>query len=310
MDVLFITSNRLGDAVLTTGLLGHLVETLPEARFTIACGPIPAPLFRTVPRLRRLIPMGKRRWSLHWFDLWRQVAGTRWDLVVDLRDSAVSRLVLARKRAVFRHGGPVRHKVEQLASVLRAEPPPAPRLWFDAPLRAEAERLTGPGPLLALGPAANWTGKEWPADRYAELADRLTGPGGPLSGARVLVLAGPGEAERCRPVLERLGAGRAVDLIGRTDPLLAGACIARAVLFVGNDSGLMHVAAASGTPTLGVFGPTPAEIYGPWGAHADHIIAQNVPGDSPEARMRRLSVDEVEAAVLGLLARTKGDAFW
>ncbi|QJE72490.1 glycosyltransferase family 9 protein [Aerophototrophica crusticola] len=309
MDVLFITSNRLGDAVLTTGLLGHLVDTLPAARFTVACGPIPAPLFRTVPRLARLIPLRKRRWSGHWLELWAQVVGTRWDLVVDLRDSAVSRLIPARRRAIFRNRKLGLHKVAELAGVLGVDPPPSPRLWLDAETQREAAARLGPGNFLALGPAANWTGKEWPAERYADLAERLTAPGTPLAGARVVVLAGPGEEQRCRPVLDRLG-DRAINLVGRTDPLLAGACVARARLFVGNDSGLMHVAAAVGTPTLGVFGPTPVETYGPWGEHCRYVLAPRVEGDTPEDRMRRITVEEVEQAALGLLARTPELAAW
>ena len=53
--ILFITSNRLGDAVLSTGLLDHLTGAYPDARLTIACGPLPAPLFRSVPGLERLM---------------------------------------------------------------------------------------------------------------------------------------------------------------------------------------------------------------------------------------------------------------
>ena len=56
-----------------------------------------------------------------------------------------------------------------------------------------------------------------------------------------------------------------LDLVGRIDPLEAAACLARCRLFVGNDSGLMHVAAAVGTPTVGLFGPSPVDHYRPWG---------------------------------------------
>ena len=49
MRILFITATRIGDAVLSTGLLAHLIEHHPEARITIACGPVAAPLFSAVP---------------------------------------------------------------------------------------------------------------------------------------------------------------------------------------------------------------------------------------------------------------------
>jgi heptosyltransferase III len=94
--ILFITSTRIGDAVLSSGLLAHLAAEHPGARITVACGPLAAPLFRAAPGVERVIVMAKRRFSLHWLDLWRQVAGTRWDLVVDLRASATAMLVRAK----------------------------------------------------------------------------------------------------------------------------------------------------------------------------------------------------------------------
>ena len=55
------------------------------------------------------------------------------------------------------------------------------------------------------------------------------------------------------------------------DLLTAAACLKQCQLFVGNDSGLMHLSAALGTPTLGLFGPGYEHIYGPWGAHCAYI---------------------------------------
>src|SRR5258708_37427898 len=98
MKILFVTARRIGDAVLSTGVLGHLIERHPNSRFTIAAGPAAAPLFESVPRLDRLIVVEKRRWSLHWLGLYAAVVGTRWDLVVDLRGSALPYVLRAGKR--------------------------------------------------------------------------------------------------------------------------------------------------------------------------------------------------------------------
>lgn len=314
MRILFITSNRLGDAVLSTGLLADLVERHEGARVTVACGPLPAPLFRAVPGLERLIPMAKRRYARHWVGLWAACVGTRWDLVVDLRNSAVSRLLWTRRLAVHSRPVPGLHKVEELARVLGLTVPPAPRLWLDGAARAVAARLlpAPPEPLLAIGPTANWRGKEWPADRFAALAARLTGPGAPLAGARVAVLAAGAERDRAAPLLAALGP-RAIDLGGRTDPPEAAACLERAALFIGNDSGLMHMAAAAGTPTLGLFGPGYPETYGPWGPLA-RAVTGTVPRADLLARLKRdpkasdlmdgISVDRVEAAARELLGAT------
>jgi len=72
-------------------------------------------------------------------------------------------------------------------------------------------------------------------------------------------------------VLDALPRDRVIDLVGAVDLPTAAACLRRCALFVGNDSGLMHLAAAAGTPTLGLFGPSPADRYGPWGRHAAFV---------------------------------------
>ena len=59
MHILFVSATRIGDAVLSTGLLSYLVERYPDARFTIAAGPVAAPLFEAVPRLERIIVIDK-----------------------------------------------------------------------------------------------------------------------------------------------------------------------------------------------------------------------------------------------------------
>lgn len=319
MRVLFVTATRVGDAVLSSGLLGHLVGAHPAARFTIAAGPVAAPLFEGVPRLERILVVAKRRWSLHWPALLARVAGTRWDLVVDLRGSALAWLLRAGERRVTGKGPPGEHRVRQLARIFALEPPPAPILWTLPRHEAAATALVPPGgPVLAVAPAANWPGKQWRAERFAELAQRLTGPHGPLPGARVAVLAAGHERAQAAPVLAGLPAGRAIDLVGRTDLLTAAAILRRAAFFVGNDTGLMHVAAAMGAPTLGLFGPSQAALYAPWGRHAavaqtrlsyaELVYAPGFDHRSTDTLMDTLSVDAAEEAARRLWAGVAGEA--
>lgn len=264
--ILFITSNRLGDAVLSTGALAHVMEKWPGVPVTVACGPLPAPLFEAVPGVARVIRLEKGSYARHWRRLLRACALTRWDLVVDLRNSLVSRLLLARKRIIAKPSRVLRHKVVELAELVDAAPPPAPRLAVSqADAARAAELMGGLGPILALGPAANWRGKTWRAERFAELAQKLTAEGGPLAGARVAVFAAGHERAQVDAVLEAIPVGRRLDLVGLPGLPLTAACLARCRLFIGNDSGLMHMAAAVGCPVLGLFGPSRDEVYAPWG---------------------------------------------
>ncbi|HXQ52751.1 MAG TPA: glycosyltransferase family 9 protein [Stellaceae bacterium] len=316
--ILFVTATRIGDAVLSTGLLGHLVERHPGARFTIAAGPDAAPLFEAVPGLDRLVVMEKRRFALHWALLYGTVAVRRWDLVVDLRGSALAYVLWTRDRKVAAKGDYAEHRVVQLARLFALDPPPAPRLWL-APhhLERAAALVPAGGPVLAIGPAANWRGKEWRAERFAELACALTAPDGPLPHARVAVLAAAHERAQAQPVLDALPQARRIDLVGRVDLLTAAAALKRCALFVGNDTGLMHIAAATGIPTLGLFGPSLASHYAPWGKLAA-VVSTSIPAEelfqrgfdhrTTDTLMDSLGVEAAEAAARSLLERVAGAA--
>src|SRR5215470_17533639 len=190
MHILFVTATRIGDAVLSTGLLSHLIGRYPMARLTIAAGPVAAPLFEAVPQLEQLEVIQKRRWSAHWLPFYAAVATRRWDLVVDLRGSALAWLLRAGERKVMAKGDAREHRVRQLGRLFDLDPPPSPLLWTAPHHEHAADALIVPGgPVLAVGPAANWRGKQWRAERFGELALRLTAADGALPGARIAVLA-------------------------------------------------------------------------------------------------------------------------
>ena len=315
MSILFVTSTRVGDAVLSTGVLRRLLDQHPDHGVTIACGPAPASLFGAVPRLERVIAMAKQPRGGHWIDLWRAVAGRRWDLAVDLRGSLITRLVWARRRVRAAPDDKSLHRVRWLSQAFGwADDPPAPHIWTSPTQQAEAQAALPPGgPILALGPTANWGGKQWPADRFAALVQQMTGPGGALAGARVAVFGAANERAMAEPLLAAIPADRRVDLIGRFDLAGVAACLARAALYVGNDSGLMHMAAAMGTPTLGLFGPSHATLYGPWGpltafvrtdlSYDEIMYSPGYNYRTQVSHMDTLPVARVTAAAEALLAR-------
>jgi ADP-heptose:LPS heptosyltransferase len=300
MRILFVTATRIGDAVLSTGLLDHLLRTHPGARITVACGPAAAGVFARMPGLERLIVVTKQPWSRHWLGLWAQVAFTRWDLVVDLRASALAWMVPARRRLTGKGGRRPGHRLSHIGALMGLAPPPLPVAWTAPQDEARAAALLPGGPWLVVGPTANWAGKVWPADRFVEVARALVAPDGALAGAGIAVLGGPGVEERAMaaPVLAAFPA--AVDLVGSLALPEVAAVLRRAALFLGNDSGLMHLAAAAGTPTIGLFGRSSAAEYGPSGPRAVAVEADGPPMDAP---MTDLPAARVLAAAEGLLAR-------
>jgi len=190
--------------------------------------------------------------------------GARYSVAPAMRDRG------AFWRRSFTHLFPIaarRHQVEVNLDALRRigiQPAPEQKKVVFVP-GAEAERkvdaLLDGRPFVHLHPASRWRFKCWPADRNAELIDRLG-----AEGLRVVVTAAPdpAEDELIQQIL-RKATSKPLNLAGKLSIKELGALTARARLFVGVDSMPMHLAAAMGTPTVALFGPSGETEWGPWG---------------------------------------------
>jgi heptosyltransferase-2 len=117
-------------------------------------------------------------------------------------------------------------------------------------------------------PGSTWPSKAWPAAHFRALAARARG-----EGLAVAVLGVPSEAAICAEVAEGLG----TDLCGRTSLKEAAAWLRGARGAVGNDSGLSHLAAATGTPVVALYGATDPGGSTPWGPKARALRVNGVP---------------------------------
>ena len=176
MRILFIASNRIGDAVLSTGVLGGLMERYPQAEFWDACGPLAVPVFAHAPRVTGIIEMRKEKRIGHWRKLLKATMFRRFDIVVDLRGSATAWLLWTFNRRILKPEHTL-HRVEHNARTVGLDPAPSPRLWPGEEMIARAKKTIPDGMnVLAMGPTAAWPGKMWPVERFAELARRLLAP--------------------------------------------------------------------------------------------------------------------------------------
>lgn len=152
----------------------------------------------------------------------------------------------------------------------------------------EGEGLKPEGPLVALNPGSGGDGKRWAVEAYRRVADELA----LRLGARIVVCWGPGEEPLARAIAHGM----------RTPPLIPpptavaelAALLRRATLVIGGDTGPIHVAAALGVPTVGLYGPTDAGRNGPWGPRTASV-------QSPSGRMDGIGVEAVLAATERLL---------
>lgn len=263
--ILYIAEADAEEAVLSSGALAQLVEALPQATFTVVGSPASAPLFADLPRLQRLIVLDRDgRWD--WIALWNQVRETHWGLVVDMRGSTLSGKLRRQRRAVKGKTSPGVHLVEQAARTLQLDEIPAPRLFIGRDTQEAADALIPPGegPILAIGPGADWIGKRWPADRYAKVAISLLGEGGPLAGGRLMIVGEEADRDAARTVRSAVKRERVIELQGRLTRLQTAAALSHATLYLGGDSLWTQLAVAAGVPAAAVFGPSDETLKRPW----------------------------------------------
>lgn len=267
--ILYIAEADAEQAVLSSGVLSHLVESLPNAVFTIVGSAASAPLFADTPRLSQLLLL-EREGHFEWLALWNQVRATKWGLVVDMRGSTLSGKLRRQKRAVRGKDQPGLHAVEAAARVLKleAEETPAPRLYVSDETMAQVEAMIPPGggdgPILAVGPGVEWMGKRWPAERYAKVATKLLADDGPLAGGRLMIVGEEIDREAAHTIRYAVPRARVIELQGRLTRLQTAAALSKAVLYVGADSIWTQLAVAAGTPVVAAFGPSNETVRGPW----------------------------------------------
>ncbi|HEX6797492.1 MAG TPA: glycosyltransferase family 9 protein [Ktedonobacterales bacterium] len=168
-------------------------------------------------------------------------------------------LLLARALAPL--GIAVPAAAESLAAAmppLRVDPhdtQTAARVWDALDLGAESR------PVVALHPGSGGAAKRWAPERFGELARRLT-----ASGCRPLLVEGPADAEVTAAVLAALDTEAGVMMLARRLSIGAlAALLRRCAAYVGNDSGVSHLAALAGVPTLALFGPSDPTLWAPLG---------------------------------------------
>lgn len=290
-QVLFIAPTRIGDAVLASSLLEYLRQMQPDARVTIVASPYSAPLYEAYPSLSALHSVNKQSYARHWLKIWNIARGRRWDAVWDLRGSALAYLCRTRRRYIFRGMAEPMPKLQQFARQMKLQELPLPVLWTSATHEARARHIIPDGErVLVFAPCANWPPKEWPVAHFITLAQQLCA--GAYRGYRPMIVTAPHERSRALPLLEALKEYQPVDATdGALSLLELYACFRRARGFVGNDSGLMHMAAAAGIPTLGLFGPTDVVTYQPCGMHAGYLIA-------PAGNLSQLLPETVAATMI------------
>lgn len=301
MAVLFLAPADLGETVLATGALAHVLGE--GQQLTILTSKDAAPLFRAAPGLKAKYTVEGAGDVGPFIELAWSRRGRRFDLALDIRRSPASLVIPAKRRLTLKQPEVLRHFSEDLSEIVGSERTLAPTIWLDDRARQAAANVApDTAPVLLIAPGGNNAAKRWPHERFAAVARRLAT--GALSGARIVVLsAATRDDEIAARIVSSLDAD-GVPASGAGLDLLAAAALAeRATLTIGNDNALTHIAAAMGAPTLTLFGPTDERVRAPRGPRARTLRGKSFEEAALDegAAMDDITIDAVEAAALDLL---------
>ena len=283
--ILIVLHGSIGDVTRALPLANLLRRGFPRAFLAWSVEPAAYPLLQANPAIDDIIVFERRQWWKSFWPFLARIRGGRFDLVLDLqrhlKSGIVSRVTGARYRLGFhpadskegngffnnlhipRFGDGIAKIDHYLKFAEYLQIPCAPIEWgFELTVQERAAvddhlaQVTGSHATLFVG--TRWQSKGWFPRQIAACAKLLQTE----YGFHVVLLGGPedrGVAEEAMGGVE----GRAVDLVGRTSLREAIGVIQRAKVAVGPDTGLMHIAAAVGTPVVSLWGATEPNRNGP-----------------------------------------------
>jgi len=335
MNIALVKLSSIGDVVHALPVAAALRASLPQAHLAWIVERREAAVLRGNAALSEIVPVDTRGWRRvrtvlsiaeatgALVALGRHLRASRFDVAIDLQGLVKSGVITAATRAPLRIGFVAAHCRESASTLFtnhRVAPAASARHIVDRylslvePLGVRPHTVEFPLPtdgvaearvdeflaraglkprdrLVVLNPGAGRPDKRWPIAHFQGLARRLVDD----AGAAVLVIWGPNELGEARAIVDTDPAGRArLAPPTNLDELLA--VLRRASVVVAGDTGPLHLAAALGTPCVGLYGPTSVERNGPYGqAHRAHA--------APDGTMASLGVEPVFRSVAEILPR-------
>lgn len=336
--ILVVRLRSIGDTVLTTPALFALRRFLPQVQIDTLLEDWVAPVLEGSDLVDRVIAIPRDNKSAR-ARLVRQLRAERYDVVYNLHGGTTATLLTratgAKHRVGFAHYQYARlhnhaapssldiwqrstlHSVEQQLALIGwtgvpvTDGPPTQLAVTERSLLAVTEKLRAAGfedqdkPLVVIHPAAAFETKQWTTENFARIAEELT-----ARGLSAVAIVSPKEKQ----ILECLKQQASAPVIGLSDLSLpeVTALGSRAQLFVGNDSGIAHIAAAAGAPCVVIFGSSNVAHWRPWTTNPNEVVREEMPCqpchgyfcaefDKPECILR-VPVERVLGAIDRILA--------
>ncbi len=328
--ILIFNVNWLGDIVFTSPFIRAVREYFPDGHISCVVPPRCKETLEANTRINELIVfdeegpertiLGKLKFA---FKLRKKKFDTAFILHRSLTRALITFIAGIEKRVGYdtkRRGflltdrlhspAKVPHRVEYFLELAKAVGIDAPKKDYEFFVtehdREKADRILGAagvdcnGRIVALNPGGNWDRKRWPTDKFAELADRLV----KKYGVTTLITG----AEKDKALADEICRGmknKPISICGKTKIRELASIFKRAKLVISGDSGPMHIAVSVGASVVALFGPTSADITGPYGKGNYTVIKKDIDCDIPcydftcndNKCMKAISVEDVLSVI-------------
>jgi ADP-heptose:LPS heptosyltransferase len=258
VKILIISSNLIGDTILSTGVVNHFYREYPKARFTFLIGASAGQIYNNFPAKEKIILIKKKKFSYHWIEMYIKVYKTKWDLVIDFRSSLISYFLFKKNKYIFKKKKNLNH-LDQLIDYFKIKDATLSVITNNAEKIEANNVISRSYKHIILFPGGNWEPKIWPIEYFNKLIHILNDNFINLK----FVIVGSSQERKIyyEKIKNNLPNDIFIDLMGKS---LTGtsAYMSKCNLFIGNDSGLMHLSVASNLKTIALFGPTNDKIYG------------------------------------------------
>ena len=326
-NILIIKLRYIGDVLLATPTVRAIKAVRPDVRVTMIVNRGTEDVLSGNPDMDEIVVLDKGSLAAQW----RLITGLRrrrFDTVIDLTDGDRSAFLSWISGAPVRIGfndehrwrgwcytelvqpvPGVRHRIDRDLEVLKPMSIQAgskdPQLWLTPEEENSADQLLDQlgvqrsQSIVLLQPGARYWFKAWPPERFAELADQLTAQ----YGCHVLIGGSDQDIDLAQQI-RQMAKSSPIIMAGRTTIKQFAAIAKKSALFVGSDSGAMHIASAVGTPVVALFGPSSPREWGPRGGPVE-VLYKGLDCRScfhptcergEQNCMRKISIEEVWAA--------------
>ena len=262
---LFITLSNIGDALMTIPVMEYIHKKHPTYKVDIVCDSKSYDLFKYCPYLNKIYLKDKKKGFFGNLKLLLTLRKNYYEIAVDLRTDLLLYFIKSKKK-FFKVNDKKVHSVIKHFAALNIEQsyPIQTNFWIPKDINNNIKKRLGEnfGRVLALGIGANSPVKIWPSKNYANLVNYLK------KSFDLVVLVGDDRDKKISLDFVKNTTIKTINFCGKLSIIETAALIKLSKFFIGNDSGLGHLASAVKTPSYSIFGIGNPIRYSPWGKKA------------------------------------------